>query len=178
MDELKKIARALGLADDAPVDKILGAVADLKRTAMDAADWEGKAHALLSKSERTERVLQENVKLRAKVFMQKAVADFKIDTAEAEVLEEIYVTGDEGEATVKKLLATRSKRDFLTRMTMLTGREVPSDPLAEIESRAAEFRAKDPKLSKSEAHKLVLDKDPDLALRYRSAIVKGAGGAD
>jgi hypothetical protein len=178
MAELKLVAQALGLPLDSPIEKCVEAIGTLSKKATDGEQGWKEAEENLKKLERTDRILVENAKLRAEVFVGKAVADFQIDAAEANVLKGMFLRGEDGEKDVAALLATKKKGDYFTRKSSLVGSHVPTDPLAEIEGRAAELMAKDQKLSKSDAQTRVLNLDPDLAERYRTAIVKGAGGTD
>lgn len=178
MEDLKAIARAVDLEPDAPVEKVLDAISELKQKASETGKWQAEALENLSKMERTEKVMRENVHLRAENFIGKAVAEFKIEKSEADVLTELFESGPSGEEAVRKLIATRKTNDYFVRKQSLNAKQPPSDPLTEIDEKAATLRKADTKLSLSDARAKVMAENPDLAERYRIAHVKGAGGAD
>lgn len=179
MDDLKMVAKAVGLEADAPVEKVLGAVDALQKA---REKWEAEAHDNLSKLEKTDQLLRENTELKADAFIQKAVNEYRIEKAEAEVLKGIYLTGENGEKAVEKLLATRRSGDYFMRKSSLNAKPEPSDPLSELNGRAAEEIAKDVTLQKMdaltakvEARKRVFAADADLQARY-DAVYGARGG--
>lgn len=169
MDPLKLVAQALSLELETPLEGILGAIKGLIKKADDGAVWEREAHDNLNKMEQTETLLRENAALKADIFMKDAVANFQIDKAEAEVLKEMYLSGEEGQKAVTKLLATRSRRDYFAKKSSLTGKEIPTDPAAELSGRVAEAKAKNPKLTDVEAVNQVYKADPALFKRVTEA---------
>lgn len=169
MEHLKLVAQSLGLELESPVEKILEAIKGLSKQATDGAVWEKEAHDNLNKVEHTEKAFRRIAELEAELFMKEAVANFQIDAAEATVLKEMYLGSEGGKASVEKLLETRAKRDYFTRKSSLTGREIPTDPMAELASRKAETKAKFPDLSDAECVQKVYKDDPSLFQRVTQA---------
>lgn len=159
MDPLKLVAQALGLAIESPVEKILEVIGGLKKQADEGVEWEKEAHENLAKMEETQVLVRKNSELQAEIFMKDAVQNYQIDKAEADVLKEMFLQGRDGRAAVEKLLATRKRREYLTRKSALTGQVVPVDPIAERDSRVAEAKVRDPKLTDAEATKAVFAAD-------------------
>lgn len=175
MDPLKLIAQALGLPLDSPVEKVMEKITEVKKAAGDCQVWKLRAEDNLSRLEQGQKVLKENAELRADVFMMKATQGFKITAAEAVTLKKMFMSGPEGEATVRELVDARSDQEYLTRMTALQGiKELPTDPRAEVDARANELIAKavakGEKLDLGEAQSQVLKADFDLQTRYNAAL--------
>lgn len=177
MDDLKVVAQALSLPADSAVEKVTERIGELIEAEKQGRVWKLRANENLSKVESDKRLVKEAEEARADAFFLKA--GFKVTKAQADQLKKWYMGGPEGEKQVKEYLDVCEENDYLTRSHAITkDASPPTDPLAEIESRSVELMAKDSKLSKSDANQRVLNADPDLADRYRTVIVKGAGGAN
>ena len=113
--------------------------------------------------------------LTAFAVVDKAIADQRIEAHQREYFLADFIRDPE---RTQKFFEEQGYRSILARRTSLAGDIAPVSALVEIEGRAAELIARDGKLSKSEAHQRVLSENPELADRYRTAVVKGAGGAD
>lgn len=175
MDPLKLIAQALGLPLDSPVEKVMEKITEVRKAAGDCQVWKLRAEQNLVKLESGQKVLQENAELRADVFMMKATQSYKVTAAEAVTLKKMFMSGPEGEATVRELVDARADQEYLTRMQSLTNiKEVPTDPKAEVDSRANELiakaLAKGETLSLGDAQSQVLKADFDLNTRYNASL--------
>lgn len=169
MEDLKLVAKAVGLSLDAPVEKVLDAIALIQAKAAEAVTWEKEAEDNLSKLVKTDALMKENATLKAENFINKAVGEYRIETAEAEVLKEMFMAGEDGEKAVIKLLATRKKGDYFTRKMSLTGREVPADPETELAVKVADIMANDASKSQAAAVKVAYAQDQTLFPRIQKA---------
>lgn len=172
--DLKLLAKSLGLPIDATEVQVLEKIESLKQEASDGLTWKARAEDNLTKLEKVTKLGQENEELRADAVLAKAKTTYKITAAEEVALKEMYLSGPTGRAAVEKLLKARADHEYMVRSSALENvREAPTDPLAEIEGRAAELMSKDSNLSKSSAHARVLASDPKLAEEYRALMLSG-----
>lgn len=171
MDELKRIAKALGLDPESPVETILDAIETVQKKAV---YWEGEAKDNLAKMVRTDSLLRESENTRAENIVTKASGKFRITKAEADEYKKIILEHKDGEKIVERLLAARSDNEYMMIKSSLDSKPEPGDPIVEIESRANELVAKSGgKISKGQAMLQVKKSDPELSARYDAAIVKG-----
>ena len=172
--DLKQLVESLALPPDATEAQVLDSILALRKAAGDTALWKARAEDNLSKLEKGQALERENAELKADVYFAKQKAAFKITAAEEVALKKIYMGGQEGEKAVAELIAARSDQEYLTRSLALQNvKDAPTDPYAEVNSRARELMAKDDKLSLGEAESRVLKADYDLRLRYDAQVASG-----
>jgi hypothetical protein len=174
MEDLKLVARAVGLDLESPIEKVLDAISELQGKAAKAEMWEGEAEENLKKLLATDSLLAENASLKAEQFINQFVVDDRIDKAEVEPLKDLWLSGEAGEAGVRKLLAGKKQRDYFSRKSSLNTKPAPGDPVVEVKAKAAELRKADSNLSEGEALLKAKSSDPELAKRYDAAMVGGS----
>lgn len=157
------------------VQKVAGLIADRDM-------WKKRAEENLTKLETSQKVLRENEELRAENFLGKAKAQYKITAAEEVALKKMYMSGDDGRATVEELISARADNEYLTRVASLQNvKEAPVDIEAEVNGRASEEMAKDKALgittTRSAAMARVLS-DPKLKERWEARFVAGKTPAE
>lgn len=179
MNDLQKVAQALRLDTDSPIEKVLDALANVVKRAGEADFWETEAKDNLEKMEKTDRLFRENSVLRVESFYATAVLEDRIDKAEADEMKKQQLAGQLTEDAAKAIIAVRRKRDYNMRKSSLASKPEPGDPIAEVTSRANELIAKSGgKMSKADAMIQVKASDPELSARYDAVVIKGAGGDD
>ena len=173
--DLKQLAESLGLPPDATEAQVTESIAALKKSAAASGVWKARAEDNLRKIEEVGGLAKENDALKADIFMAKQKAAFKITAAEEIALKKMYLSGPDGKAAVEELIAARADQEYLTRaMALQDVKAPPSNPLAEIESKARELMAKDATLSLGDAQSKVLKADYELFCRYNAARSGGA----
>ena len=176
--DLKLLVESLALPADSTEAQVLEHLRALKKAAGDSTVWKARAEENLSKLEKGQALVKENAELKADIYFAKMKAAFKITAAEEKALKGMYLASEDGKAAVEELIAARGEQEYLTRVQSLQNtKEVPSDPYAEVQGRAAELRAKEAGLSEAEAQSRVLKGDPELQARYNARYTPGSPGS-
>lgn len=168
-------ADKLGLPPDATPEQILKRIYDLQESAAKFEKMQNEADRLLAKAEEGEKAKAELAKVEARLVIERAVANQWIDKSQADFYAEMYAREPE---KVKKHLEDMKFRSFLARADRLSTTDLEkskASPLAEVQGRVAELRAKDANLSESAAMSKVFEDNPKLYEAYRATVLAGKG---
>lgn len=159
------MADRIGLSPDATPEQIVARLTELVKLASEAEHWRKEAESSVKIAADARQMQKKFTEAEAEFVVKDAVSSFKIEAVEAPRFKALYLKDKE---FALAWLNEKRTNEYLKKKASLSGEFTdPVDPLAEVESRAAELMASDKSLKKGDAMLKVLGADKALAARYQ-----------